>query len=416
VASYKVSKRREHGVELHGWQVTVNYGIFWDEDGRRHRPREVRHFRTKTEAEDYGQRRCELANAGRIVRPGRLTVRDLLRDWQERWLNTPGRRAPKTVEVYHQQIKTHLLPALGTVRLTALTPAVIDEALHARQRKHELSPATMRKLLSILSVACRWGARQGLLARNPVEDVDPPPLIRRKRLVLSPAQLLSLRDVSQEHSPDALYPFVLLAIALGLRREEILALRWRDVDLETGGVQVRRAIVMDDGEPSVAPTKTRAGERGGRPVVLPVSTRAALKAYRTRQREQRLAAESWDDHDLICCRPNGRPHVPNTMSSQLRRFGARHGFPGLGPHVLRRSWVTMLRSAGVDALLVSGAAGHASIRTTDDIYVEVTDAARERLADDVERLLSSDSAERCQQSANIEGADGDDAGESAGKK
>jgi integrase len=416
VATYQVSKRRQAGAELPGWQVTVNYGTYRDERGRLHRPRDVRQFRLKAEAEDYGQRRIEYANAGRIVRPGRLTVRDLLIDWRDRWVRQPGRIAPKTREAYEQMLETHLLPGLGTVRLTALTPAVIEDYLEGAGRgdkppigckssgRGPLAPATVRKLASLLSLACDRGVRRGVLPRNPVKDVELPPMPRRPpRPVLSTARMAELLELCHESSPLILYPFVLLAVATGMRREEVLALRWSDVDLRTGAVAVRRALVYAGGELHFGPTKTRAGQRGSRPLVLPQFARDALRAERQVQNVLRIrAGAGWRPHDLICCRPDGRPHVPNTLSGELRRFGARHGFPGLGPHVLRRSWITALRMRGVDAKLVSEAAGHASTRTTEDIYVQVTDAAREALAGQVDALFAAAGAESRQQPANIE--------------
>jgi integrase len=239
-----------------------------------------------------------------------------------------------------------------------------------------------------LDQAVRWG----LLMRNVTDAVDPP---RRSSPEMRAWDARQVAAVMAAAASDELEALWRVAVFTGMRRGEILGLRWADVDLDAGELSVRRTLSrgatsrLEAGEP-----KTAAGRRR---VSLPPSVVDSLRRHRVRQLEQRLAAgPAYGDQNLVFATDSGGVILPNALSLRFRRLIERAGVPVIRFHDLRHTNATIDLASGTHPKVVQERLGHASISETLDRYSHVTknmqreaanrlDAAIEAAADDTEQ-------------------------------
>ncbi len=320
----------------------------------------------------YGKTRLEVAaklskaladrEGGLTFDAGNLTVGDYL----ARWLSDSVRGTVRisTFERHEQIIRAHLAPAFGRVKLKAVTPAHV-RSLHREKLDSGLAPATVRKIHSTLHKALSQAVADGLIPRNAADVKAPRPAPDEMR-PLSEAEARTFLDAARE-AGDRFEALYVLAITTGLRRGELLGLRWDDADLDRGTLRVGRALVREGGRYVVGETKTR---RGRRQVNLTPRTVAALKAHRKRQLEQRVRlAGLYEDHGLIFSSENGTPLNPeNLVKRSFKPLLKRAGLPEIRFHDLRHTCATLLLGRGVHPKIVQELLGHATIAMTLDTY------------------------------------------------
>lgn len=324
------------------------------------------------------------------IDPSKLTVKQ----WLELWLSDHAKHrvSAKTFERYSQIVRGHLIPALGAHRLRRLEPLHIQTAYAAvlrngRRRSGKggkmiehppLSPQTVKHHHRVLSQALKQACRLKLRIDNPAADVDPPRPKRTEMKILDQAQTGTLLRAAEG---SWMYVPVLLAVTTGLRRGEVLGLRWRDVDLDRGALSVAQTLEQTRSEGlAFKPPKT---DRSRRQIPLVPFTVEPLRAHRARQAGDRLRAGTiWADNDLVCCRADGMPlsprQVTKSFSILVRRLGFKVRF-----HDLRHTHLSQLLAAGVNVKVVSERAGHAGVAITLDVYAHVMPGMQE---DAVNRL------------------------------
>lgn len=211
-----------------------------------------------------------------VLSDERQTLGEFLASWLE-GIRPPQVR-PKTYRSYEQLMRVHVIPALGKVRLAKLTPQQV-KVLYADRLASGRSQTTVRHIHAVLHTALEQAVRWDLVARNVTDLVDAPRMRHKEMLVLNAEQAKAFVAVAQGDRLEALY---VLALTTGMREGELLALRWQDVDLEAGHVQVLNTLQKLPGEPPViAPTKTDGSRRK---ITLPGATVEALRRHRARQR------------------------------------------------------------------------------------------------------------------------------------
>jgi integrase len=289
---------------------------------------------------------------------------------------------------YRMNVQKHLVPGLGAVELQRLTPAQLNvfyRELLTRGRRNTaggLAPKTVRYIHSILHRALRDAVRWGFVVRNVADAADPPKPKTPEMRVWSPAQLRVFLDHVRT---DRLYAAWLLAATTGMRRGEILGLRWSDLDLEAGRVAVRRPRIVVDYQVQVSEPKTAKGRRS---LALDPATVAALRAHRARQAEERLAVGSrYQDSELVFTRLDGTGFHPERFSSWFRQHVRAAGLPRIRLHDVRHSYATAALAAGVPAKVVSERLGHAAIAITMDTYSHVLPGLDEQAAGQVAGLI-----------------------------
>jgi len=293
----------------------------------------VRGLRDDAEAERT--RLLRDLDTGSYVEPSRMTVEDGLLKWLD---SARMSVAPKTIERYEEIVRKHLIPALGSHSLTKLRALHIEayyaKALEAGRcdKRGGLSAQTVLHHHRVLRKALQKVVKWQILSRNPATDVDPPrPKYREMQTLESDhtAQLLA----AARHTP--LYSAIILAVTTGMRRGEILALRWKDIDWQHRTLSVRQSLEQTR-KGGLRFKEPKTGR--GRLIALPPLTVTALKQHRAKQAARRLQlGAAFQDHDLVCDMGDGSPWSPVALTSAFRKLIAKLDLPRVRFHDLRHS-------------------------------------------------------------------------------
>lgn len=324
-----------------------------------------------------------------VERPvGKMTVAAYL----ERWLvdYVQPSLAPKTIASYRDVVRTHLVPTLGSLDLVALRPTHI-QSLYTQlsgsgrcDGRGGLSARSILRYHQILHAALRQAVRWQLLIRNPADAVEPPRAARRELRATTPAQARAVMAAADETS---IGPFVRLALMTGMRRGELLGLRWADVDFEGGALHVQQTAQRIAGQGIVfRQPKTRLSRRS---IALSPDAVGVLRQHRRRQAEARLLAGSaYGDRDLVFATGLGTPIEPGNLRRSWVGIIRAAGLPGLRIHDLRHAHATLMLSQGVHPKVVSERLGHASVNITLDTYSHVLPGLQEAAAAALDTILA----------------------------
>jgi integrase len=320
-------------------------------------------------------------DTGEHVDPNRMTVRQ----WLATWLDAVRAEvSPKSHERYAEIVNGFLTPALGALLLSKLTPANIQTAYSGwaaggrRDGKEGgLSPRTRRHIHRILKSALARAVEQQLLARNPADAFKKRlPKVERKEMTALTAEQSAALLAAIGHT--RMYWPALIALAAGMRRGEILALRWKNVDLNRGVLRVVESLEQTKAGLRFKSTKTDKA----RTVTLPAYAIDELRRLRREQAEALLAIGIRQGGDtLACCREDGEPLQPRSLTHEFARLVARvKDLPRVRFHDLRHSHATQLLLAGVHPKVAQERLGHSTITTTLDLYSHVTENMQEDAA------------------------------------
>lgn len=347
------------------WAIVLYLGM---EQGKK-RQKWVTVHGTKKDAERELRRLLHEMDTGSFVEPSKLTVGEYL----ERWLNEYAsvRVAPLTLRRYQIVVRDHLIPLLGDIPLAKLTPMEIQKAYlkdleNGNKRvPGKLAPQSVAQHHRVLRKALKQAVRWQLLSRDPSDGVEPPRFTRKEMAVLDEADVLRLLERMKGHM---YYLPVLMAVTTGMRRGEILALRWQDVDLETGNVRVRRTVQELKGGITFKEPKTA---KSRRTVKLPADVLQALQKHRTKQAEDKLfLGAQYQDNGLVFAEFSGKPIRPSRLTMSFGQFARKMGY-NMRFHDLRHTHATLLLKAGVNPKVVSERLGHSTVGTTLDVYSHV---------------------------------------------
>src|SRR6478672_4885250 len=323
--------------------------------------------RTRQDVRDKLRRARERLDAGAPVRDASRTVTDWLAQWRATTLAVSDRK-PTTRELYARLSRKHLEPApFGAITLDRLRPTDI-EALVLKCRDRGLSDSSVRSVYTVLRLALDAAVRDGLLARNPAAVVNRPGVARREARHAATVDVIALLNAA-----DGLrYRDVLVLIAAtGMRRGEALAVRWTDMDLDSGLLTVRGTLGRVGGKLVVSEPKT---DRSRRTVPLGAPLVAMLRARREQQAAEQLrAANQWQKSGLVFTTELGTPVEPRNILRTVETAAAKAGMEGVVVHTLRHSAAVAWLEAGVHIKAVADLLGHASIAVTGDIYGHTSD-------------------------------------------
>lgn len=335
---------------------------------------------TKKEAEKRLAELLHQLDNGALMKLGKTLVGEFL----ERWLREYARPnlSPRTVEGYTTIVYRHLIPQLGNIVLNQLRPEHIQkyyaETLqHGRcDGKGVLDSRTVRHHHMVLHRALEVGMKWGLIQRNPADAIDPPKAQRHEISIMDEEDINKLLEAA---ASTPYYSLFYLDLFTGMRRSEILALRWSDVDLLLGQVSVSRTLhQLHDGSLVFGRPKTA---RGQRTIALPPSAVIVLKqCYDAQKASYAMLGKQLRDSDLIFSQPDGSPLLPGTITQAWRRLVRRIGLSGVRFHDVRHSHASLLLKQGVHPKIVQERLGHASIQTTLDIYSHVAPGLQEAAA------------------------------------
>jgi integrase len=225
-----------------------------------------------------------------------------------RWLedSAKGNLAPRTYHNYRLQLRRHIVPALGKIKLKGLSPAHV-QGLYAAKLRAGMKPSSVRYIHAVLHRSLEQAVRWNMLPRNPAASVDPPKVRHEEIIPLDANQARIFLEAAKGDRFEALY---VLSLTVGLRMGEALGLRWSDIDLGAGTLRVNRQLqrIRDGGglvfsEPKSASRRT---------VDLPQRAVEALRNHRKRQIEEKMKAIVYEDSGSFSTPPSARRLTPRT--------------------------------------------------------------------------------------------------------
>lgn len=353
----------------------LKFDLFRHADGRR----ETRYVTVKGKRQDAQKELTRLlaqADTGMLPEPSRMTVKECI----AAWLDGAHGLAPKTAERYRQLAEQQIYPHLGAVRLQMLKPAKVQEwhgilIKSGGKDGKPLSAQTVTHAHRVLHRALERGVENETLARNVATIINPPKVEKEEIEILSAEEVAATLGKLQGHD---LCSIAAVALATGMRRGELLAVRWSDCDLDGAAcVRVARSLEETKAGLRFKPPKSK---RSRRTISLPPNAVAVLREHRRKQLEMRLALGLGrpDPDALIFCNPDGSPMSPDDISRDWARACKSLGLPKVTFHALRHTHVSALIAAGLDVIAISRRIGHSSPTVTLNTYGHLfrnTDAA-----------------------------------------
>jgi integrase len=343
------------------WTAQISLG--WKPGGKR--VRKSVYGRTQAEVRDKLRAVLRDKADGAVIRTdGRITVADYLSRWMQ--AIAPSVRV-RTRAIYQGQIDRHILPDLGGLRLTDLTPDGLQ--LFFNRKGEKLSPQSVINLRSMLRAALNQAIEWGYLTKNPVSKTKPPKREHRQMHVLSQEQARQLLHAAEG---DRLYALYSVALALGLRLGEALALHWTDIDFEGNRLHVRHTLVRDGKELVRGDPKTAGSSRS---ILMPAVLGGTLRTHQKNQHALGIVTP------FVFSTSTGKPIDPRSVSRTFKRLKKRSGLPaGLRFHDLRHSSATLLLARGVNVKVIAELLGHSNVNLLLTVYSHVLPQMRDEAA------------------------------------
>jgi integrase len=347
-------------------------------------------FRTQREAQAHLTAVMPSVQAGTFRPDGKLTVNAVLEEWLA--AKTSEGLRPGTLNMYGDVIAGWLVPNIGGLKLTELSPKVAGELVTklrspegSRLGRGPLSDRSVQLAVTILKSATRWAWEQGSIGR----DV----LAGYKRPKIQPSDRVATAWTADEAgqflsavADDRLRAAWWLLLARGPRRGEVCGLRWEDLDLEAGRLRIVHTRVMVDNKAVPSDPKTSAGRRS---ISLDPQLVAEFRSHRKRQLEERLrAGGAWTDSGFVFTDPLGHPIHPDTFSGRFDALIAKAGVRRVRLHDGRHSAATMLLEGGTPVHTVSQILGHSKASITLDVYAHAVDRGGEVAGERLTALLA----------------------------
>ena len=334
----------------------------------------------KTQAEAKEKLKSAIEKNGSLVTiTKQYTVGQWLDTWMENYAKLQVRASSH--KTYQGFIENHINPTLGDLSLEKLTAMDLQklykhllesgrvECTEARNKPKGLSVKTVRNINQMISSALNCAVEQRLISANPTKGCVLPKPERKEMKILPPE---SLDTFFEEARRSGVFELYYIDLATGLRRGELLGLKWSDVDLEKGIIYVRRQILRQNGEVVEAPLKTKNSYRS---IAIGADAIKVLKGMEQRD-------------EYVFPSPYGGPMSPDSVLHMLQRVLKRAGLERIRFHDLRHTFSVLALQNGVDVKTLSAMLGHYSAGFTLDTYAHVTTSMQKQAANTVGNFLS----------------------------
>lgn len=338
--------------------------------------------KTQAQAKEKLKAAIEQCKGLDVAKGQKYTVGQWMDVWYEYYAQIKVR--PSSHKTYEGYIRNHIKPAIGAIPLTKLTTLDLQklyqklltegrvERKESEKQSKGLSPKTVRNINQVISSAMQLAIQQRLISHDPTDGCALPKPEHREMQTLSADQLTAFL-LEAKHS--GVFEMYYIELATGLRRGELLGLKWEDIDFSTQTLRVRRQVGRINGEVREAPLKTK---NAYRTISLGTDAVAILKQQRDKQPSSAYVFPS----------PTGGPIAPDSVLHMLHRVLDRAGLPEIRFHDLRHTFATLALQNGVDVKTVSGMLGHFSAGFTLDTYAHVTTAAQKKAAETMGEVLA----------------------------
>lgn len=327
---------------------------------------------TKKEAERRLAEMLHQIDTGSFMTPGKTTVAAFLERWIEDY--RPN-LSPPSYERYRDIVKRGLIPNLGSIALTQLRPEHLQKVYTAMQ-KEGLSARTVRYHHAVIHVALKTALQWGLIVRNPADSIKPPKIHRNEMQTWDEQEMSQFLKAAKASPYHALF---YTALFTGMRRSELLGLKWADVDLVLCQISVCRSLHhLKDGSYVFTEPKSA---KSRRTIALPPSATLLLKGHQEKQELDRAMLRMfWTNDDLVFGTLEGKPWRPNTITRAWETMAARAGVKVIRLHDARHTHASIMLKQGIHPKIVQERLGHASIQMTLDTYSHVAPGLQEAAA------------------------------------
>ena len=299
---------------------------------------------------------------------------------------------PSTVSGYNVNINNHIIPTLGDVKLKSLKTKQIDALYEELETEKGLSGKTIRYVHNTLNTALKWAVKKKLINFNVCEEAKPPKIKKYRHNLLSLEQMRTLTEYLKGNRYEL---EIMLAMHLGLRRGEVLGLKFSDVDFDRKELYIQRQVstVKDTTEKKrskkyydIKCLKSDSSERVTGINDTLIRLIKERRGYIELQR--RRLGELYDDLDLICCNDDGGILSPQTLYHAFKRIIKECGLPDVRLHDLRHSYATLCVDRGIPIKIISKSLGHSSIAITEQVYADSIE--KNKIPDMIEAALNGD--------------------------
>ena len=338
--------------------------------------------KTQAEVKEKLKKAIEETKGLNIVKAESYTVGQWMDVWYEYYAQIKVR--PSSHKTYEGYIKNHIKPSVGSIPLPKLTTLDLQklyqklltegrvERKESEKQAKGLSPKTVRNINQVISSAMQLAIQQHLISHDPTDGCALPKTEHREMQTLSADQLTAFL-LEAKHS--GVFEMYYIELATGLRRGELLGLKWEDIDFSTQTLRVRRQVGRINGEVREAPLKTK---NAYRTISLGTDAVDILKQQREKQPSSAYVFPG----------STGGPIAPDSVLHMLHRVLDRAGLPEIRFHDLRHTFATLALQNGVDVKTVSGMLGHFSAGFTLDTHAHVTTAAQRQAAETMGAVLA----------------------------
>ncbi len=309
-------------------------------------------------------------------------TKEKLGTFLKRWVDDNTRLRPTTRESYRQRAK-HLINDLGHIPVAELKPQQIDQ--YYREKGKTLSAGTLIKHHNLLKSALDQAVKWRILAINPADAVDPPRTIRKEMRALTGPEVHILLDACKDTPWHSIFHTLTWT---GLRRSELLGLRWRDVDLDLATLRVVQSLQKLNTSKFIYQEPKAAASR--RTIALSPSSCIELRSHKkTQEQEAALLGALVTEDTLVFSRPDASPRTPSTLTQAFRRLTRRIGLKGVRLHDLRHTMASLYLEQGVNPKTVAERLGHASVTITLDLYSHCLPGVQEAAAAQFDAAMDS---------------------------
>jgi integrase len=362
-----------------------NAGI--DETGKRIQPTKSG-FSTKREAEEA--LRSAISDSEAKRREGPASIVPVFSAFFDRWMREHATRkcAPKTVEGYGQlgayAIRQTVevagaLRLMGEIPISEFGPMQMELLINVLRDRggqktkecpngRPLSAKSVRHIACVVHGCFEKAVKWQLIAQNPMDGIELPKLTKKAPMVVEKDGVGKLLERARE---TRLYPLILLGLATGARRGELLALQWPDIDFSTGLMNVTKSLEQTKAGLRVKSTKSEKPRR----FAVPAGALASLEEHRAEQdRDKLLFGKDYQENQLVFCRPEGGYYSPDRVGARVVELMKKAGLEGVSLHSLRHTHASELLSKGVPIPTVAKRLGHANANITLSIYAHALEA------------------------------------------
>jgi len=352
------------------WEVEVSLGLNPANGRRKYKSKR---FKRKKDAKDWAAKQEINKNMGIIIDAGDYTVEKYLNEWID---DHKSNISPTTYDGYNMIIKKHLNLILGKIKLNNLKPIHIKNYFKSKRKsgradgkKGGLSQKTLLQHYRVLSKALKEAVKMELLKRNPAQAVSSPKPKKKIIQAMNEKEINKLLKTAKNEN-EWTYNFIYLAVKTGMRRGELLGLRWKDINFKEKRLNIKNTLVTTKNGTIFKEPKTNASIR---PIEISDDVISVLKSIQKNQNKRKiyLGTNYCKEYNLVFCKDNGEKYYPDTPTRRFKRIAKKVNLGQYHLHTLRHTHATLLLKAGVHPKIVQERLGHSSITQTLDTYSHV---------------------------------------------